>query len=228
MRHIILIITGMLFFEAGISQVLKKDILNNIPVPIQKESLIPVGKTYSKNIRARIAPFAKKSTISGLTISGSGSFKNDAGMIRVILIDEQDNEYLIYEANRMFNEANNFIFNEKGFETTILDTIVPKSIELFVENATLNIAGIQTYQIDEGRKQKGTDYKKIMKSNRQEQKLTAVKDYIKKHNMVWSAGHTPLSSLPYSEKKKIFGEGFNTYGMEYYIVSNYSKKNIVQ
>jgi len=56
-----------------------------------------------------------------------------------------------------------------------------------------------------------------MKLNRQEQKLSAVKDYIKKHNMVWSAGHTPLSSLPYSEKKKIFGEEFNTYGIEYYI-----------
>ena len=79
----------------------------------------------------------------GVSISGSGELLSDTSYIRVVLIDNQNVQWLIYERNNLYATEGSTSFENASFETSLMDGIVPESIFAVVDNAVLNITTIK-------------------------------------------------------------------------------------
>lgn len=71
----------------------------------------------------------ESSTFSyGAGVDGCGELLSDTAYIRIILVDNLGREWLMYEKNDLYSTEGNVTFQGAAFETSILDSIVPKMI----------------------------------------------------------------------------------------------------
>lgn len=79
-------------------------------IPIKDLKSIVINKTYNED--TEIFPFEKDKTIAGINLSASIQLNGESSIVRVILVDIDKKEYMIYEAYPL-------IVNEKcGLENT--------------------------------------------------------------------------------------------------------------
>lgn len=84
----------------------------------------------------------------GLTINGTCRISNVESLSRVILVDEESNEHLIYElyseiADSLFDKFQNI-----GIETELFEgSISPKKIRIELINSSITIDNINTYDL---------------------------------------------------------------------------------
>lgn len=76
---------------------------------------------------------------------------SDTAFIRIVLVDNHDRNWLIYEKNDLFSTDENTIFQGAAFETSLLDSIIPRTIIAKVNNAVLNIVCIKNNKTRPGR-----------------------------------------------------------------------------
>lgn len=76
-----------------------------------------------------IHPFINKEYCYGLSIEGMSKILSDDGFIRVTLIDDNNEEWLIYERNNLYSTELDNNFHNASFETFMLDSIVPISVD---------------------------------------------------------------------------------------------------
>ena len=156
-----------------------------------------------------------KQSISDFVISGQTRFNNENdAFVRVVVIDNYNYEYLIYENYPLLAGDSVIDFQNISIETKYLDGVMPVAIRIEVFNATLHLSSF--------------GYKKSSNSSRmrttgniymeQSQKIVnALNQNLEKRNMTWRAGQTSLSYLSYEEKKSLFGGKVPMlYGLEYY------------
>ena len=72
---------------------------------------------------------------------------SDSSLIRVVLIDQNGNHFLVFETYPLITLNNTFSFNEVCNETCFLDGISPDSIRIDIINATLTLKSI-SYSYD--------------------------------------------------------------------------------
>ena len=58
-------------------------------------------------------------------------------LVRVILITETGDEYLVLESNYMISEQNQMEYSDYGEETAILNGVIPGSIRIEIEDASI-------------------------------------------------------------------------------------------
>lgn len=68
-----------------------------------------------------IQPFGTHTISYGLSIDGEGQLLSDTAFIRVVLVDKNDNEWLVYERNSLYSTEENYQFQNAAFETAALD-----------------------------------------------------------------------------------------------------------
>jgi hypothetical protein len=198
MRKSILFILLLLYISIIFSQ-----------TPVFDQS-ITINQTFTTD--TEIYPFNGE-TLYGAGVNGSISFYSDSSLVRIIISDNYDLEYMIYETYTMLDTTWNFSFNQECDETCFLDGFVATSIIVNVINASVTLNQLKwsntpsenIYQLQQQAK-KNKDLEKIDKLN----------DCILRNNMLWKAGQTPLSELFYFEKKFLFGQSYNPQGFEFY------------
>lgn len=152
--------------------------------------------------------------IYGLTVSGKAQLSNAEGFIRIVLRDNYNYDYLVYETNSLLADSNACNFNGIGEETVLLDKITPAALLIKAENATLTLKDIH-YTYSPSRITSAQAF-----STRMQQIASIVEKLnrnLEKKDMLWKAGETSFALKSYAEKKIIFGgEVPNLYGFEYY------------
>ena len=96
---------------------------------------IAIDTTINDN--TRLEPFTSQMTISGLTFSGEIALYSDSSLVRLILMDNNYNEYLIYEAYPVLSGLRQFSVEEAGEETSLLNNITASQITIELFDASI-------------------------------------------------------------------------------------------
>ena len=173
---------------------------------------IPADTIISED--AHLEPFTSQLAISGLAISGEIVLHSDSSLVRLILMDNYYNEYLIFETYPILSGSRQFSVEEAGEETSLLDNIIPSAVIIELVDASIFlkeiiISGEDAYQA----KTKGA------RSIQQTQnKIDRINLNIQTLNQSWVAGETAISKLSYQEKLSLYGGSVpNFQGFEYYV-----------
>ncbi len=172
---------------------------------------IPINKTFSKS--GSVYKLQAK-PIYSLYVSGERTISKSDGYIRIIFIDSNNKQYLVYEALGPYDSGTSS-FDSSCEESCSLNGITPKEIKVEISGAIIKINNIFVAE----------DKNSVITAKSAQQssaaKLSKIQDYIRKNNFGWTAGETSVSRMSYEEKRKLLGvaEGKdlpNMQGFEYY------------
>lgn len=176
---------------------------------------ITVDQSFTKS--TEIFPFDKDvNKIYGLDASANIELNGGKSSVRLILIDNNFNEYLIYESyNLLLEEEASFSIENICEETSILGHVKPYSIQIEIENAQLELKSLSYSTAMEQGKNIAT-IKKEKKKAQNDEKINKINQNLKKKGKHWVAGSTSVSELSYAERKKLYGQSTFPAGFEYY------------
>ncbi len=167
---------------------------------------IPINQNFS--IDGEVFTFHTE-PIFTLAVFGEVTILREEGYARVILVNENEKEYLVYEAAGPLNSGS-FSFENRCEETCLLDGVIPKTVKVELEGARIRIDKISTLENREALKPKvhtmGIEsYASDLNKNQEQAKIDKINQYIEKHELQWTAGRTSVSELSYQQKKGLCG-----------------------
>jgi hypothetical protein len=161
-----------------------------------------------------------------VAIGGQVSFKSKRSLLRVILLDNKGNEYLVYETYPLITDKNFFSFSNVCEETCVLDKVVPSSlrVEGYGASYTINSVSFSEVVSSQVRRTGFATERMRLKSEQDKNKIAKLSEGIKRAGLKWTAGETSVSKKFYTEKKKLFSNADGTSaltlpnlaGFEYY------------
>ncbi|MDD5221085.1 MAG: C1 family peptidase [Candidatus Pacebacteria bacterium] len=172
---------------------------------------VSISKTFSKS--SSVYKFQAK-LIYSLYVSGSRTISKTDGYARIILIDKNGKQYLVYEAIGPYDSKTSD-FDRSCQEACSLNGITPKELKVEVSGASIKINDIFIAE----------DKNSVLTAKSAQQssseKLSKIQEYIRKNNLGWTAGETSVSRMSYEQKRKLLGvidgkEMPNMQGFEYY------------
>ncbi len=171
-----------------------------------------INRSFSEN--TQIEPFTTDKSISGLAISCDVIFYSDSSLVRLVLLDDQYNEFLICEVYPLLSDSYQFSLIDYAEETAYLNNIIPDKIRIEIVDASIYLREIAT-----NREAKFIAMTRSNKLQRQQlEKIDRINTTINKKGLKWIAGETSVSQLSYQEKRQLFGGNVpNLQGFEYYI-----------
>lgn len=180
------------------------DVLSNITTTYYTDVILPINNVGS---------------ISGLSLDGRTILNSDTSLVRVLLLDNKNQTYLVYEDFFLIHQDGDC--QDVAFETTYLDSIVPVELRIIVRDASFQLYSVNyalwnTNTQPRSRKQCALQ----QQTSREEYLIDKWNEYNALHQNYWVAGKTSLSDLSYSEKKTALGiidDAFISDGLEYYI-----------
>lgn len=159
----------------------------------------------------------KSKPISGFSITGNVDLKSKNSLVRVILVSDKNEEYLIYEAYPLITSLGVSYFKNICEETSLMNNVTPSYVKIVIEDAILQISSIETsdLKIDSD---KYRNVKQDLSLNQAIEKSKRINQYNAKNDGTWFAGVSNMSLLPYKSKKILFGgDNYNSNGFEYYV-----------
>jgi hypothetical protein len=173
---------------------------------------IPVGQTFTSD--TTIYPFADQS-IYGIAASGNVQFNSYTAYVRILITDNNGDQFIIFESYPMIDTAWNFNFNTKCDETCFLNNYQATSINFHVLDATVTLNNLEYTEAPvEGAYQ--LQYNAKLTNDLD--KIDRVNAFLESKQMLWRAGVTEYSNLYYNERIDPYsGLAKYTYGFEYYI-----------
>jgi len=178
----------------------------------QADRRIPVDLTMNENTQLNISE--SKSTISGLAITADISLYSDSSLVRLILVDHNGYEYLMYETYPILAGLKQFSVAGVAEETSFLNQVIPFRVSVELVDASIHLKEILVSE--------GGDAPKEINSERLQQqslhKIRRINENIQQSGQHWVAGETSISRLSYQEKLSMFGGSIpNFQGLEYYV-----------
>lgn len=172
-----------------------------------------------------IQPFGTHTISYGLSIDGEGQLLSDTAFIRVVLVDKNDNEWLVYERNSLYSTEENYQFQNAAFETAALYKIEPSSIIVTLCDATLYLSNIKSNgTVVDRNVVKFVSDSSFLANNLQI--VDRINAKLSAYKKAWRADTTFLSNLRYRSKKALFGNELpNLEGWDYYAYGYYSPLN---
>lgn len=158
-------------------------------------------------------------------MKGEIQLKGLRSLVRVILTDNQLNEYLLDEAYPLITPS---IHPQGGItsirsgchETCVLPNIRPKTIQIELISASMTISAFDVISSPATASSStvGRQHKERYPSGARKGDPRQLNRQIRAAGLRWVAGPTPISKLSYAEKKKLFrGQVVpNLQGFEYY------------
>ena len=191
---------------------------NNISVePNLTKSLITSNSDYALNMTT---------PVSGLAVGAEITLSSDDSLARIILVDKNSKEYLVYESFASLNGKSSFSVGSICEETCVLNNIVPDRLKIQTNNATVTISYVNySTSLNSTLNSSGiASYMKQLKTNQVNYKVSQLNKQIKNTGGRWVAGVTSVSNLNYADKKKLFSTSDGTpvtdlpnlQGFEYY------------
>lgn len=178
-------------------------------------SQVKIGKTFDRDTTLSIS---ERTTISGLSISGTAVMDNDNdSYVRVTLVDNYNYEFLVYENYPTLSDDLTTRFSNVALETILLDDITPQCLKISVLNATIELDTISYSNASAYNRQSANNPSAIQKAQTQ-YIVDKLNTNLERRNMTWRAGVTSMSEKTYSEKKDMFGGNVpELYGFEHYV-----------
>lgn len=175
-------------------------------------------KTEDVFERDTILPLNIRSVVTGLSVSGTCVLNNDDdSYVRVILVDEYNYEFLVYENYPLLSDGLTTEFTNTAMETVSLGGITPQYLRIDLQNATVRLASVN-YTITSSEREEGIKNPVTIQKEQALYIVDRLNANLKKKNMTWRAGLTSMSEKTYSEKKDMFGGNVpELYGLEYYV-----------
>jgi hypothetical protein len=192
---------------------------------VDSESIARNRARTQEEIQIATLDIPVRQFISGLAISGDFRLNGKRSLVRVILIDNQSKEHLVYEAFPLITpgsmpDGGKFHISDACQESCVVDDLLPASLRIELVSASISLTTIDF--ISSGL-QKRSPAEVV--SKREKIRSAQAREIIDRLNMQlmiaglkWVADATPISKLRYAEKKKLFGyRGVpNLQGFEYY------------
>ena len=211
------------FEEASIATISVGDssyVLESFSLPSGKTKTIQINERFVDDGIYLLDGITDK--INGLSVDADIEFFNDAGLVRLVLSADSGTDYLVYESFPLIVHGPSVTARCICEETADLPAIVPRRLQIQVRDAAIDIERIW-YIRDPGVhiNQEAADLKadewrsRRMKQNKW--KIERINARWRCGDILWIAGHTSISDLPYQMKKRSFsGEVPNLQGFEYY------------
>ncbi len=166
-----------------------------------------------------ILPINNVGSLSGLSLDGRTLLNSDTSLVRILLLDNKNQTYLVYEDFFLTHQDGDF--QDVAFETTYLDSIVPVELCIIVRDASLQLYSVNYALWNTNTQPRSRKQRALQQQTSQEEYLIDKwNEYNAQHQNYWVAGKTPLSDLSYFEKKVALGvidDAFVSDGLEYYI-----------
>ncbi|MCK3682713.1 PKD domain-containing protein [Maribellus sp. YY47] len=176
---------------------------------------VSINQSFSGS--SEIFPFGQNGEIIyGLDATATIELNGDNSLVRMILTDSNYNEYLIYESyNLLLDASTSFTIENICEETSILDGVSPRSIQIEIKNAQLQLQSISySAGIDPGLSIE--NLKKEKKKGQNKVKINKINNNLKMKGQHWLAGETSVSELSFGDRKKLYGQSTFPAGFEYY------------
>ncbi|HLP80105.1 MAG TPA: PEGA domain-containing protein [Acidobacteriota bacterium] len=160
--------------------------------------------------------------IMSLKISGDVNLKKENGQVTIVLVDTNNNEYLIHEGYVLLN-GNRYTLSDDCDETCILPPLYPQKIMVLATNAKVTITSIAT-NVDTQTSVGNVHIKALeLKEQKDAAKIEKLNARIAEKGLRWIADETPISELSYRERKaRIMGSDMGSakygsmMGLEFY------------
>lgn len=194
---------------------------NQFSLPFSAPQATPINKTYSATGQLRETyNLPNTSPIFGLQFSGSFQLNTDTSVVRLLLVDSNGNERLVYETYPLSVGNRFYAVTNVCEETCFLPATQGQSLRIELIDASVYIGSLSYQSFAPALGQSLESVATTIKRAQNSVKIPALNAQIRAQGMKWVAGETSVSSLPYSEKKKRFGmlsnKVQNLQGMEYY------------
>jgi hypothetical protein len=152
--------------------------------------------------------------IYGISISGSVHLDSDTSLVRVILTDQQGQEWMVYEAYPLIVSDTAFDIKDGCDETCYLEETMPISLSIQIIDAELYITTLNL--ITEPRENLSIlQYQ--AKRNKDLDKVQQMNENIQARGWYWTAADNELVAKIYSDKRIIFSsDKYNLQGFDYY------------
>jgi hypothetical protein len=176
-----------------------------------KAQTIQIDSTFTAD--GEIFPFENIEIISGLSAGGEVDLNSDTSLVRIILVDENDIHYLVFETYPLICDSLDFVFTNHCDETCSLDQIHPYSLIIQVIDAELELKDLN-YETDPKQDPESLRYQ--AKRDKDFEKIEALNQNIPRYGMNWTAGDNGVVEKYYDQKRLMFGDGYNLLGYDYY------------
>lgn len=153
--------------------------------------------------------------IYGLAVSAEIKLLNDNSKVELVFIDQNYNEYLIYETYGYLQDESIVQLDEVCEETCILDGTKVKSVLIKVKDAEVTLQKLH-YVTRSEFAGSVNELRKQIKTQQNEYKIARINQGIKAKGQHWVAGPTSVSELSYSDKMLLFGQSTFPPGFEFY------------
>ncbi|PJB58999.1 MAG: hypothetical protein CO098_05720, partial [Bacteroidetes bacterium CG_4_9_14_3_um_filter_41_19] len=173
----------------------------------------------SFNADNEIYPFSQVDSITGLYVIGHITLYSDTSLVRIVLVDENNIKYMVYETYPLIATSMNFDITNICDETCFLNEITPVSLIIYVRQASVTLQSI-TYLTQFVENADSLSYQS--KRLNDTLKVQNMSSNIADKGWNWVAGHTPLVKMTYEEKTNQYGDYYNLQGFDYYIEGIYN------
>lgn len=157
-----------------------------------------------------VIPMESKNPVYSFAFNGWITLNDkNISLIRFILVDSKQNEYLIYETSSMLSDKSYFYITNACEETCFLDGVKPSHVRVEGEKFTYRLGRFsQVVNLRRLGPKLGSPEillkQKEIGLEKEKEKVVKLNEYIKRNNLRWIAGETDVSKLTYAEKKKLF------------------------
>ena len=155
-----------------------------------------------------------------LAISGNVTLTSETNSsVKVILIDSDNTQHLVYEINSLLADTNSFDITDVGRETLWDNPIYASTLLVRLKNATLTLNAITpvTELLPNSMPQQ-----RALRMQEQNDTIVAVLNRnLIARDIPWRAGSTNLSDATYDARRTILGDNNPFYNIEYYIGGYY-------
>ncbi len=185
----------------------------------QDSQSIQVEESFSESTEISLSN-KQVNKIYGLATTAEVEFTNENGYVRFVLIDNNFNEYLVFESYPLLNGSTTQEILENCEESSLLDGVKPYKLQIEISNANVNLEKL-TYS-------KRSDIANIAqakKDRRKEQNLDKIERLnknLKSKGLSWVAASTEISELSYEDRQKLYGDSPIPPGFEFYAGGVYS------
>jgi hypothetical protein len=165
-----------------------------------------------------IYEFTAGERITSLSLVGRIDLRTDRRLARVVLVDAEGREHLVYEAYPLLVDRKSLNVRDACEETCLLDSVVPRSLRLDLVDASVSIDEVRLGRAAGGPGEDALALRHTIRKAQHDAKLARLKEQIRARGLAWQAGQTTVSPWTFEEKRRLFLGGVvpNLQGAEYY------------
>jgi len=194
----------------------KSTFAQNSPFKLKENDhqLVKIDESFVES--TVIKPFhGQGKKIYGLAATAEINFTSAHGEVKLVLLDNDFNEFLLLESYPNLEGKSNVLIENHAEESALLDGVTPYAIEIVLKDAVINLKQLN-YATKGDIISNYNKQKKVLRLAQNQDKIKRLNKNLKANGQGWIAGETSVSQLSYGERKKLYGQSTFPAGMEFY------------